>query len=124
MMDSAEKGKAYDQAIMPVQMLSQVPYFSRDERRQLLPSITLKEVMTYRDALKPVRDLNSGHWQYERSSDNEHGAGYPKQLGANGSQWCRNKDVVVDKKQSVIFEKSRQQHGFSAGGGICANRIR
>lgn len=78
MMDSAEKGKAYDQAIMPVQMLSQVPYFSRDERRKLLPSITLKEVMTYRDALKPVRDLNSGHWQYERSSDDEHGAGYPK----------------------------------------------
>ena len=29
-----------------------------------------------------------------------------KQLGANGSQWCRNKDVVVDKKQSVIFEKA------------------
>ena len=29
-----------------------------------------------------------------------------QQLGANGSQWCRNKDVVVDKKQSVIFEKA------------------
>ena len=32
MMDSAEKGKAFEQAIMPAQMLSQVPYFSRDER--------------------------------------------------------------------------------------------
>lgn len=52
MMDSAEKGKAYEQAIMPVQMISQVPYFSRDERRALLPSITLKEVMAYRNALK------------------------------------------------------------------------
>lgn len=29
-----------------------------------------------------------------------------KQLGANGSEWCRNKDVLVDKKQSVIFEKA------------------
>lgn len=29
-----------------------------------------------------------------------------KQLGAKGSQWCRNKEVVVDKKQSVIFEKA------------------
>lgn len=29
-----------------------------------------------------------------------------KQLGADGSEWCRNKDVVVDKKQSVIFEKA------------------
>lgn len=34
MMDSADKGKAYDQAIMPVQMLSQVPYFQREERRR------------------------------------------------------------------------------------------
>ncbi len=30
MMDSAEKGKAFEQAIMPAQMLSQVPYFSRE----------------------------------------------------------------------------------------------
>ncbi len=37
---------------MPAQMLSQVPYFSRDERRKILPSITLKEVLAYRDALK------------------------------------------------------------------------
>ena len=33
MMDSAEKGKAYDQAIMPIQMVSQVPYFQREVRR-------------------------------------------------------------------------------------------
>ena len=52
MMDSAEKGKAYDQAIMPAQMLSQIPYFQREDRRALLPSITLKEVLAYRDALK------------------------------------------------------------------------
>ncbi|MBJ8230722.1 pitrilysin, partial [Klebsiella pneumoniae] len=38
MMDSAEKGKAYDQAIMPIQMVSQVPYFQREVRRALLPS--------------------------------------------------------------------------------------
>lgn len=52
MMDSAEKGKAYDQALMPAQMLSQIPYFQREERRALLPSISLKEVLAYRDALK------------------------------------------------------------------------
>ncbi|MGW8234885.1 pitrilysin, partial [Klebsiella pneumoniae] len=52
MMDSAEKGKAYDQAIMPIQMVSQVPYFQREVRRALLPSITLKEVLNYRANLK------------------------------------------------------------------------
>lgn len=54
MMDSAEKGKAYDQAIMPIQMVSQVPYFQREVRRALLPSITLKEVLDYRANLKTV----------------------------------------------------------------------
>ncbi len=49
----AEKGKAYDQAIMPIQMVSQVPYFQREVRRALLPSITLKEVLDYRANLKP-----------------------------------------------------------------------
>lgn len=52
MMDSAEKGKAYDQAIMPIQMVSQVPYFQREVRRALLPSITLQEVLDYRANLK------------------------------------------------------------------------
>ncbi|CDL39215.1 Protease III precursor [Citrobacter freundii] len=107
MMDSAEKGKAYDQAIMPVQMLSQVPYFSRDERRQLLPSITLKEVMTYRDALKTgARPEFLVIGNMSEAQTTSMARDIQKQLGANGSQWCRNKDVVVDKKQSVIFEKA------------------
>lgn len=58
MMDSAEKGKAYDQAIMPIQMVSQVPYFQREVRRALLPSITLKEVLNYRANLKTRGVLN------------------------------------------------------------------
>lgn len=58
MMDSAEKGKAYDQAIMPIQMVSQVPYFQREVRRALLPSITLKEVLDYRANLKTKGVLN------------------------------------------------------------------
>lgn len=29
-----------------------------------------------------------------------------KQLGAEGTEWCRNKDVLVDKKQSVILEQA------------------
>ncbi len=42
MMDSADKGKAYDQAIMPVQMLSQVPYFQREERRRCCRQLACK----------------------------------------------------------------------------------
>jgi protease-3 len=107
MMDSAEKGKAYDQAIMPVQMVSQVPYFTREARRELLPSITLDEVMRYRDKLKTnarPEFMVVGNMTTDQSATLAKAV--QTELGANGSEWCRNQDVVVDKKQSVIFEKA------------------
>ena len=107
MMDSADKGKAYEQAIMPVQMVSQVPYFQREDRKALLPSITLKEVMAYRDQLKTggrpefmvIGNLSAGQSTTLARS-------IQSQLGANGNEWCRNKDVLVEKQQNAIFEKA------------------
>ncbi|WP_312776876.1 pitrilysin [Pseudescherichia sp.] len=107
MMDSAEKGKAYEQAIMPAQMLSQVPYFQREERRALLPEITLKEVMAYRDRLKSnarPEFLIVGNMSETQAKDLAHQV--QDQLAAKGNQWCRNRDVLVDKKQGIIFEKA------------------
>ncbi|WP_312997130.1 pitrilysin [Leclercia sp.] len=106
MMDSAEKGKAFDQAIMPVQMLSQVPYFQREERRALLPSITLDEVMAYRAALKTnarPEFLVVGNMSEDQAKTLAQDV--RTQLGAKGTEWCRNQDVLVDKQQNVIFEK-------------------
>jgi protease-3 len=107
MMDSADKGKAYDQAIMPIQMLSQVPYFERKTRRDLLPSITLKEVINYRDNLKAKGRpelLVVGNMSAQQSTDLARQI--QKQLGADGNEWCRNKDVLVDSKQLAMFEKT------------------
>lgn len=107
MMDSAEKGKAYEQAIMPTQMLSQVPYFQREERRALLPEITLKDVMAYRDRLKSnarPEFLIVGNMSEVQAKDLAHQV--QDQLAAKGNQWCRNRDVLVDKKQRIIFEKA------------------
>ena len=107
MMDSAEKGKAYEQAIMPAQMLSQVPYFQREERRALLPEITLKDVMAYRDRLKSnarPEFLVVGNMSETQAKDLAHKV--QDQLAAKGNQWCRNRDVLVDKKQGIIFEKA------------------
>ncbi|PXW39167.1 protease-3 [Klebsiella oxytoca] len=106
MMDSADKGKAYDQAIMPVQMVSQVPYFQREDRRALLPSITLKEVLEYRDNLKAKGRpelLVIGNLTADQST--AMARQIQKQLGADGNEWCRNKDVLVNSKQLAIFEK-------------------
>ena len=107
MMDSAEKGKAYEQAIMPAQMLSQVPYFQREERRALLPEITLKDVMAYRERLKSnarPEFLIVGNMSETQAKDLAHKV--QDQLAAKGNQWCRNRDVLVDKKQGIIFEKA------------------
>ena len=106
MMDSAEKGKAFDQAIMPVQMLSQVPYFQREDRRALLPSIKLDEVMAYRAALKTnarPEFLVVGNMSEDQAKTLAQDV--RTQLGAKGTEWCRNQDVLVDKQQNVIFEK-------------------
>ncbi|WP_029591000.1 pitrilysin [Franconibacter pulveris] len=107
MLESADKGKAYEQAIMPVQMVSQVPYFQREARRALLDKITLQEVMRYRDNLKTQgrpEFLMLGNITPEQASKLAHDV--KTSLGANGNEWCRNKDVVVDKKRQVIFNKA------------------
>lgn len=107
MLESADKGKAYEQAIMPVQMVSQVPYFQREARRALLDKITLQEVMRYRDNLKTQgrpEFLMLGNITPEQASKLAHEV--KTSLGANGNEWCRNKDVVVDKKRQVIFNKA------------------
>ncbi len=125
MMDSAEKGKAYDMALMPAQMLSQVPYFQREDRRALLPSITLKDVLVYRDALKTNTRPeflivgNMSEDQAKTLAENVR-----TQLGSKGDEWCRNQDVLVEKKQNVIFEKAGNSTDSRVGRGICANGLR
>ena len=50
-LDAAEKGKAFELAIQPVQMVSRVPYSERRERREVLKTLTLKDVLAYRESL-------------------------------------------------------------------------
>lgn len=107
MLDSAEKGKAYEQAIMPVQMLSQVPYFQRAERRAQLPAITLKDVLAYRDNLRRnalPELLVLGNMAPQKAA--ELGRQLREQLGTQGSEWCRSKDVLVDKARRILVEKA------------------
>ncbi|KFC78518.1 pitrilysin [Buttiauxella agrestis] len=107
MMDSADKGKAYDQAIMPVQMISQVPYFQRETRRALLPALTLKDVLDYREVLKTNAKpefLALGNITPQQATDLAHGV--QSLLGTKGNEWCRNKDVLVDKQHLSMFEKT------------------
>ncbi|WP_034457537.1 pitrilysin [Buttiauxella noackiae] len=107
MMDSADKGKAYDQAIMPVQMVSQVPYFQRETRRALLPDLTIKDVLDYREVLKTNAKpefLVLGNMSAGQAKELAHNV--QNQLATKGNEWCRNKDVLVDSKHLAMFEKT------------------
>lgn len=107
MMDSADKGKAYDQAIMPVQMVSQVPYFQRETRRALLPALTIKDVLDYREVLKTNAKpefLVLGNMSPGQAKELAHNV--QSQLTTKGNEWCRNKDVLVDSKHLAMFEKT------------------
>ena len=107
MMDSADKGKAYDQAIMPVQMVSQVPYFQRETRRALLPALTIKDVLDYREVLKTNAKpefLVLGNMSPGQAKELAHNV--QSQLATKGNEWCRNKDVLVDSKHLAMFEKT------------------
>ncbi|OFC63785.1 pitrilysin [Candidatus Erwinia dacicola] len=50
-LDAADKGKAFELAIQPAQLLSQLPYTQRSERRSLVAAISLQQLMDYRKML-------------------------------------------------------------------------
>lgn len=107
MMDSAEKGKAFEQAISPVQMVSQVPYFERSTRRALLPDLSLKDVLDYREQLKTnarPEFMVIGNMSPEQAKALAENV--KTQLGTKGNEWCRNDDVLVDKQNLAMFEKA------------------
>ena len=105
MLESADKGKAYEQAMLPAQMLSQVPYFQRADRLALLPEITLQEVLDYRQQLKAnarAEFLLVGNMTPDMAKTMA--SDVTEQLAMNGVEWCRNEDVVIDKKMRVNFK--------------------
>lgn len=107
MLASAEKAKAYDQAMLPVQMVSQVPYFLRDTRRAELATITLADVMAYRQQLRHgarAEFLVVGNLTPEQTKALARNVS--EQLQTDGNAWCRNKEVLVDRAQIAAFHET------------------
>ncbi|CAI1100294.1 Protease 3 precursor [Serratia entomophila] len=106
-LDAAEKGKAFELAIQPVQMISRVPYSERSERREVLKNLTLKDVLTYRDGLlaDATPELlvvgNMSKQQVDTlASTLKH------RLGCTGVEWWHGEDVVVDKEQLANLQRA------------------
>lgn len=104
-LDSVEKMRAYQQAVQPLQSLSAVPYFERSERLALLDSITLDELLQYRQQLLQQSTpalLAVGNFSEEQVKNLA--TQIKSQLQTQGKQAWYGETVVV----------SRAHHGYLA----------
>ncbi|MCX8956872.1 pitrilysin [Erwinia psidii] len=105
-LDSAEKGKAFELAIQPAQVLPQLPYTQRAERRRLVSGITLQELNAYRQMLlqKSTPELMVvGNMTKESSK--ALASDIKTQLNCQGESWWRSDYLDVDKKTFANLQK-------------------
>lgn len=106
-LEAADKGKAFEQAIQPMQMVSQLPYTQREARRRLVSTITLKEVTDYRDALlrhATPEMMVVGNLPADRVK--QLGNELQQQLQSDGHGYWHSDYVVVDKTSKADLQKS------------------
>jgi len=116
-LSAADKGKAYEQALLPAQVISQLPYFQRQDRKNLLPTLTLKDLLEYRETLKShsrAEFLVVGNMTPEQAKSLAHNV--RDALKLKGDKWSRNKTILLDKKNEIIF----QQPGTSSDSALSA----
>ncbi|PLV62880.1 pitrilysin [Erwinia sp. E602] len=106
-LDAAEKGKAFELAIQPAQLLSRLPYTQRSERRKIVPTVTLQQLADYRKMLleKAAPELlvvgNMTPEAVTTLADE-----VKNQLNCSGERWWHNNEVVVDQLKRANLEKA------------------
>ncbi|MDF7662621.1 pitrilysin [Erwiniaceae bacterium L1_54_6] len=106
-LESADKGKAFELAIQPMQMLSQLPYTQREERRKLVKDITLKQVTDYRDALihhATPEMIVVGNLSADRVK--QLGEDLKQQLQSDGHSYWHSNYVAIDKPVKANLQKA------------------
>ncbi|WP_409160657.1 pitrilysin [Pectobacterium sp. B2J-2] len=105
-LDAVEKSKAFEQAMQPIQAVSQLPYFERRDRRKLLKDIHLQDVVNYRNDLlqKATPEmLVVGNLTPARVT--ELATTLKAHLKANGENLSRSDDVKVSKPQLANLQR-------------------
>lgn len=116
-LDAAEKGKAFEQAIQPMQLLSQLPYTQRETRRKLVSGITLDEVVAYRDALiKNATPEMMAVGNLSADSVTQLGRDLKQQMQCKGTHYWHSNYLSVEKPLKANLE----QHGSSTDSALAA----
>jgi len=103
---SADKGKAFELALQPVQLVSRLPYTEREDREKRVAGITLAQVNAYRESLihnATVEIMVVGNMtepQVKAMSE-----AIVNKVGGQGSTWWRGSHVEVKHPQKVNIQR-------------------
>jgi len=116
-LEAAEKGKAFEQAIQPMQLLSQLPYTQRETRRKLVSTITLNDVTAYRDELfRAATPEMMVVGNLSADSVTQLGRELKQQMQSTGTDAWRSKYVTFEKP----LKANLQQKGSSTDSALAA----
>lgn len=103
---SADKGKAFELALQPVQLISRLPYSERDVREKMVQGITLKEVTDYRKSLLDNGALevlvmgNMTAPQVEKMVEN-----IKDKVKPQGSDWWRGSRIIINHPRKANIQR-------------------
>lgn len=103
---SADKGKAFELALQPVQLVSRLPYTEREEREKLVAGITLEQVNAYRESLihnAAIEIMVIGNMT--PSEVKAMSEAIVNKVGAHGSTWWRGRQVEIRHPQKVNIQR-------------------
>ena len=116
-LDAADRGKAFEQAIQPAQMLSRLPYTQRSERREVIKTLTLDDLQHYRQQLiqqATPEMMVIGNMRAD--SVTALATELKKQLGCQGDGWWHSEHIAFDKP----IKANLQQPGSSTDSALAA----
>lgn len=116
-LDAADRGKAFEQAIQPAQMLSRLPYFQRSERREVLKKLTLADLQSYRELLiKQATPEMLVVGNMSTNSVSTLAAQLHQQLGCHGDGWWHSEHIAFEK----VIKANLQKEGSSTDSALAA----
>ncbi|MDC9580053.1 pitrilysin [Xenorhabdus sp. PR6a] len=103
----ANNSKAFQMAAQPVSQLANVPYFEQSERLNVLDTITIDDIVRYRQKMIQQAALQAmvfGNFTEQQGIDIIQAA--QKQLANQGTVWWTGEHVVIDRNYAVNFKRT------------------
>ncbi|MBC8948141.1 pitrilysin [Xenorhabdus sp. TS4] len=103
-MEVANNGKAFQMAMQPISRLSGVPYFEQAEKLKVLDTITVDDIVKYRQSMiqhAALQALVFGNFTEQQSIDIVQSA--QKQLANQGTVWWTGERLVIDRNYAANF---------------------